>query len=422
MTKNYSLSGSETNTFQGLLKASALLCTALFMLLSGANVQAQAVNRPFNTNTIYRLVLGATDPSGNSDTSKVIFITSAGIKRGYDGTDADHLGGPGMNIATVDSGPGSGYYLAINFMPLPRLRPDSLPVYVYSGSLGVCSLGVLGGGTFPSDTVKLFLKDNFLGTLTPLTANLNITYTTSATAGSQGNRFAILFNPVAPGCAASVPVVTASGPLSFCSDTSVVLTSNVLHGNRWSNGDTTQSIRVLSSGSYSAVHVAGGCSSAASNAVAVTVYPQPFPPLLHQDRDTLRGDGGPGKYLWYLNGVLLPNDTISYIHVSGNGAYTLKLVSGPCTSAASLPLVVTGLTPVTIHGPELKIVPNPVTAGTFRIIGAVPGIMVTLYNAFGQDITSQITIENGLYSVGTLPAGVYFVRIGSLSLTMIITR
>lgn len=68
----------------------------------------------------------------------------------------------------------------------------------------------------------------------------------------------------------SVPVITAGGPTTFCTPGSVILTSSAATSYLWSNGATTQSITVTSSGNYSVtVKNASGCSRS-SAATTVT--------------------------------------------------------------------------------------------------------------------------------------------------------
>jgi len=55
------------------------------------------------------------------------------------------------------------------------------------------------------------------------------------------------------------PVVTASGPLSFCPGGSVTLTSSSTTGNRWTTNETSQSIVVSDPGKYSVTVTAGTC-------------------------------------------------------------------------------------------------------------------------------------------------------------------
>lgn len=74
-------------------------------------------------------------------------------------------------------------------------------------------------------------------------------------------------------------VITTSGPVTFCSGESVVLTASAGTAYRWSNGATTRSITVNGSGNYSvAVTNAAGCSTT-SVPVAVVVNICNLPPV-----------------------------------------------------------------------------------------------------------------------------------------------
>ena len=72
------------------------------------------------------------------------------------------------------------------------------------------------------------------------------------------------------------PTITPGGPLEFCDGDSVVLTSSASDSYLWSTGETTQSIVVYSSGTYSVtVTDANGCSGV-SAPVTVVVNELPF--------------------------------------------------------------------------------------------------------------------------------------------------
>jgi hypothetical protein len=71
--------------------------------------------------------------------------------------------------------------------------------------------------------------------------------------------------------------ITAGGPLTFCQGGSVVLTAGAGSSYLWSNGATTPSITVNSSGNYSVtVSNANGCAASASSTVTVNPNPTVF--------------------------------------------------------------------------------------------------------------------------------------------------
>jgi hypothetical protein len=71
----------------------------------------------------------------------------------------------------------------------------------------------------------------------------------------------------------SKPVISPSGPITICSNSSATLTSSDSTGNVWSTGATTQSINVNTTGNYYvAVTGTEGC-SAQSDPVSITALP-----------------------------------------------------------------------------------------------------------------------------------------------------
>jgi hypothetical protein len=75
----------------------------------------------------------------------------------------------------------------------------------------------------------------------------------------------------------AVPVITADGPTTFCDTTSVGLTSTAASSYLWSNGATTRTIFVNTSGSFSVtITDANGC-RATSAPITITALPRPVP-------------------------------------------------------------------------------------------------------------------------------------------------
>ncbi|WP_445454483.1 T9SS type A sorting domain-containing protein [Flavobacterium sp. 25HG05S-40] len=91
--------------------------------------------------------------------------------------------------------------------------------------------------------------------------------------------FDFVINPIP-----ATPTITAGGTTTFCSGGSVVLTASAGDSYLWSNGATTQSITVTTSGSYSVSIISSfACQSASSTATSVTVTAQP---VWYLDADT----------------------------------------------------------------------------------------------------------------------------------------
>ena len=91
----------------------------------------------------------------------------------------------------------------------------------------------------------------------------------------------------------ATPTITAGGPTTFCTGGSVTLTSSAGTSYLWSNGATTPSINVTTSGSYTVrVTNASGCQSAASAATVVTVNVLPVTPTITAGGPTTFCAGG----------------------------------------------------------------------------------------------------------------------------------
>jgi len=128
----------------------------------------------------------------------------------------------------------------------------------------------------------------------------------------------------------ATPTISAGGPITFCSGSSVVLTSSSATGNLWSNGATTQSITVTTSGTYSVTVTNGSCSSLASNGTTVTVNPLPVAPtLLTGTTGSFCAGGSTVLTSSATSGnVWSTGETTQSITVSTAGTYSVHLVNG----------------------------------------------------------------------------------------------
>jgi PKD-like domain len=154
------------------------------------------------------------------------------------------------------------------------------------------------------------------------------------------------------------PVITAAGPTTFCQGGNVTLTASEGASYLWSNGATTQSITVGTSGDYSVtVTNAEGC-SATSDATTVTVNALPEPEITASGATTFCQGGNvtltasaATSYLW-SNGA-----TTQSITVSAGGNYSVTVTNAEGCSATS------DATTVTVNAlPEAQITPSGPTA------------------------------------------------------------
>lgn len=136
------------------------------------------------------------------------------------------------------------------------------------------------------------------------------------------------------------PSISANGPITFCQGGSVVLTASGGSTYLWSNGATTASITVATSGTYSVIATnAAGCKGT-SAATIVTVNPNPTatisangPLIFCQGGSVVLTASLGSGYLWSTG------TTTQNITVSTSGNYTVAVTNANAcqsTSAATL--------------------------------------------------------------------------------------
>jgi PKD repeat protein len=225
--------------------------------------------------------------------------------------------------------------------PTPTITAGSATTFCAGGSVTLTSSAATSydwGGGNTNQTLVV----NASGSYTVTTTDAN-----GCTAVSAAQLVTVNANPVV--------TVTAGGPTTFCLGSSVDLTSSEVAGNVWSSSQTTQTITVNSSGSYSTtVTDANGCTGV-SNVIAVTVNSTPVPTITASGSLSLCNgatvdltSSSAANNTW-SNG--LTNQTIT---VSTAGSYSVTVLD-PVTgcSATSTPIVTTvgaGTTPFIIVG------------------------------------------------------------------------
>jgi hypothetical protein len=160
----------------------------------------------------------------------------------------------------------------------------------------------------------------------------------------------------------AAPVITASGPVTFCQGGSVTLTSSTGSSYLWSNGATTQSITVSNSGNYTVqVTNASGCQGAASSAVGVTVNPLPQAPTITQSGNTLSSNAASGNQ-WYFNGTVIAGATNQSYTYSTGGNYSVKVTNASGCSSSSAVLTAMRMASINLNGQPFyhRVTPNPI--------------------------------------------------------------
>ncbi len=141
----------------------------------------------------------------------------------------------------------------------------------------------------------------------------------------------------------AAPVITPSGSTTFCAGNSIDLTSDYGSGNVWSTTETTQTITVNSSGSYSVTYTDGNGCSSTSAPVVVTVNALPTAPVITPGGATTFCAGGSVNLTsdYGSNNVWSTTETTQTITVNSTGSYSVTYTDGNGCSATSSPVNVT---------------------------------------------------------------------------------
>jgi gliding motility-associated-like protein len=199
------------------------------------------------------------------------------------------------------------------------------------------------------------------------TSNQVVNYVVTTTAGNCSSTSNIQITVIPP---LAAPIITSSGPTTFCAGGSVTLSSNYPTGNTWSTGETSQSITVNASSTITLTISNNGCSSP-STSMIITELNASFPTALLSGGGTFcQGQNvtpvtvnftgtGPWTLSYQLNGVnqtpiSTANSTYNLGQTAGNYLLT-SVVDLNCTNTvndASLivinPIPIIDVSPITL--------------------------------------------------------------------------
>jgi PKD repeat protein len=204
----------------------------------------------------------------------------------------------------------------------------------------------------------------------------------------------------------ATPTISANGPTSFCTGSSVVLTSSAATGNVWSTTSTAQTITVSATGNYSVIFTdANGC-SATSAATSVNVSNAPIPTVNASALAGCTGDditltaSVSDSYSWSTGA------TTQSIVVTTANTYTVTTTNADACDGVgtSAPVVIT-------------FTQSPTAAGSFSTVGNVVTFTNTSTDAtsyswdFGDFSNSSATAPSHAYAAN----GAYVVTLTAIN-------
>ncbi|MBO9564304.1 MAG: T9SS type A sorting domain-containing protein [Niastella sp.] len=299
----------------------------------------------------------------------------------------------------------------------------AVPVITAGGPVSFCSGGnvVL---TSSAATGNQWYKDGVA-----ISGAVNTTYTASTT----GNYTVIVTN--AAGCQASstaltvtanaipaVPVITAGGPLIFCTGGNVVLTSSSATGNQWLKdgvaitGAVNATYTANASGSYTVrVTNTAGC-IATSAASAITVNAIPAKPTITRNSGELVSSAAAGNQ-WFMDGNAIAGATANIFRPSASSVFTVQVTQNGCASplSDSYYFLITAIVDPNAWENKIQVFPNPLQDNLYINNRLNNALKARLYDITGKEIiTTQLQPGSHQLSVIKLVKGAYILLLTDL--------
>ena len=196
------------------------------------------------------------------------------------------------------------------------------------------------------------------------------------------------------------PVLSVRGPLEFCEGDSVTLEGPAgMESYLWSTGETTPSIVVTASGSYSLTVLDDNGCSGETDAVTVRVNPLPNPPTITREGEDLVSSPA-DTYQWYVDGVAVSGANQQRFTPTGTGMHMVRITNEFGCVGYSMPVEGAGAS-VELSVPELSAMPGervtvPITITSGRNLDAVGA----------DDFTATLRFNRTLlFPTGATPMG-----------------
>jgi hypothetical protein len=249
-----------------------------------------------------------------------------------------------------------------------------------------------------------------------LTGNYTVISTTTAGCATGSTITALTVNALP-----AVPIITAGGPTTFCSGSSVLLTASSGAGYQWYKdgtaitGAVSAAYSATASGAYAVeVSNAGGCSniSAATNITATVTAT----PTIVQASDTLISSAASGNQ-WFLNSASISGAVNQKHKILNTGSYTVRVTdANGCQSVFSAPLavIITATPNLVVNSKEWLVFPNPVTDGKLVIHknGILNGSATAqVLSLEGKPIAEKKIGAHTEWNISGIAAGTYYLRI-----------
>jgi len=309
---------------------------------------------------------------------------------------------PSLGVSIVQGSNPSCAGSAISFSASP-VNGGPLPIYQWQVN------GVNAGNNSPSYSTTL----NNSSTITCLMIS------SSSCANPQSvlsSAMQFTVNPIPPS-----PGITTNGSLSFCEGDSVILISSSPTGNTWSNGASTASILVNSTGTYTVTQTINSCVSLPSSPVSVSVHPLPVcsivsvgPFCIEDAPVVLQGlpPGGTFSGTGVVGNVFTPS-----LNPPGSVLLVYQYTdSNNCQDTSSSSILISeclGLPGEKTNTEAVSVYPNPTSGLLYIRSESIEIRSVRLSDLNGKDVFFENLENNKYYVLNTigLLKGLYLLKI-----------
>jgi len=219
--------------------------------------------------------------------------------------------------------------------------------------------------------------------------------------------------------------ISPSGPSVLCAGDSLRLTASGAIRYRWTNNDTTASIWVYNSGTYTVTGSSAYCPATAPTPAVVTIDSPLVPSITHRG-NVLTSTPAVG-YQWTVNDTILTGDTAETYTIAESGNYVVIISDSIGCHASSIHYFFTytdtahtdttardtstGITNIN-NGPDIRLYPVP-NQGSFVVEGTgLSDAELNISDLYGQKLYGQ-KLSGNYTKVSTpdLPAAIYIVTV-----------
>lgn len=214
------------------------------------------------------------------------------------------------------------------------------------------------------------------------------------------------------------PEVTANGPVSFCNNGNVTLSSTADANNQWYrngvpvSGATAATYQATISGAYTVRTTNNNITTTAPAGITVSVITVPTPAIT-VNGSVLTSSATTGNQ-WYLDGVLIANATAQTYEPTEGGVYKVQVIANGCASALSAGYTYTPAGAIDLGGNQyVRLMQNPVRS-VLTLQWSIENahtLSIEIRDTYGKVVLFNKSVSSGEpINLAALNTGTYFIK------------